>query len=162
MSLTDEALDRFVSKIEKTESCWIWKGATNHKAAEHPRPYGQFWFDGKTRQAHRMSLLLFKGVEISDDLQACHTCDNTLCVNPDHLFVGSKTDNMRDCSNKGRYYLQQNPEKAPKIGKLKKEEVLRIRGELREIGSGAIANMFNISTNAARDVLNGKTWKGIA
>lgn len=89
-------LDRFLAKVEKTESCWIWK------AGRKGGGYGIFWFKGSLRGAHRVALELFKGLSIDSPLDAMHSCDNPSCVNPEHLRYGTKTENMRDCSKKGR------------------------------------------------------------
>jgi HNH endonuclease len=58
--------------------------------------------------AHRISWMLFRG-EIPVDAHVLHKCDVTLCVNPDHLFLGTHTDNMQDCVTKGRKVMPSGP-----------------------------------------------------
>ncbi len=86
-------MERFWSKVDKSGDCWLWRGSVN------PQGYGTFSFGGKSRGAHRVSYLLSKG-EIGDGLCVCHTCDNPPCVNPDHLWLGTQADNMRDMGSK--------------------------------------------------------------
>jgi len=87
--------ERFFQKVDKTDSCWIWKGALSSKG------YGSFSFNRKTTLAHRYSFLIHKG-PIPDGAVICHTCDIPSCVNPEHLWAGTNSENTRDMFNKGR------------------------------------------------------------
>lgn len=86
---------RFLTKINKTDSCWIWL------AAKIPKGYGYFYNGHKNVGAHRYSYEIFKG-KIPDGYHVCHSCDVPSCVNPDHLFIGTNNDNRQDSKNKGR------------------------------------------------------------
>lgn len=91
---------RFFSKVNKTESCWIWSGARSSKRrGGHER--GQISINGKLTFVHRASWLIHYG-PIPSGLLVCHSCDTPLCVNPSHLFLGTQKDNMKDCAAKGR------------------------------------------------------------
>lgn len=91
--------DRFIEKVNKTEGCWEWTAATYRGGYGHFRAFT----DGKWKmiKAHRYSYSHFKG-EIPKGMLVCHTCDNPKCVNPEHLFIGTHSDNMVDKINKGR------------------------------------------------------------
>ena len=104
--------DRFWSKVLKTESCWLWKGATQGtgygriargKRNEFPKP----------ELAHRMSWELHNG-PIPKGLIVLHRCDNPPCVKPSHLFVGTPKDNSDDKCSKGRQYVPK-PRRVPQI-----------------------------------------------
>lgn len=88
-------LERFIRKVEFTESCWLWTKCKSSK------DYGVLSVNGKGRYAHRVSYELFKG-EIPADMVVCHSCDTPSCVNPDHLFLGTMRDNAIDKLIKGR------------------------------------------------------------
>lgn len=87
-------VERFEHYIKKTDTCWLWTGSVQGK-------YGTFWCQGKNQGAHRYSYTHFIG-EIPNGMSVCHRCDNPICVNPDHLFVGLPVDNTRDMLDKGR------------------------------------------------------------
>ena len=89
-------MQRFLTKVQKTDDCWIWVGA------KKPSGYGNFYAHGKYMGAHCAAYLLYKG-EIGDGLCVCHRCDNPSCVNPDHLFLGTAQANMDDMRAKGRW-----------------------------------------------------------
>lgn len=84
----------FEKKIDKTETCWEWLGG------KYPRGYGHVALLGENL-AHRVSYRIYVG-DIPDGLYVLHRCDNPSCVNPDHLFVGDQSDNMKDMEMKGR------------------------------------------------------------
>jgi len=82
--------------IPITESgCHIWIGADKGNG------YGNINYKGKNYTAHRLFYILENG-QIDDDLDVCHSCDVRSCVNPNHLFEGSRKDNMQDCADKNR------------------------------------------------------------
>ena len=100
---TTPIIDRFYAQIERIpvdNACWIWTGSLS-------RGYGHVYIGKRnnkdySKRAHRFSWELHKG-QIPKELEVCHKCDVRCCVNPDHLFLGTRKDNMQDCSKKGRF-----------------------------------------------------------
>lgn len=97
--------ERFWSHVNigSTEDCWEWQGAKD------PNGYGRCGWRGKTMLVHRVAFLFHHG-NLSPDLFICHACDNPSCCNPNHLFSGTHSDNMKDMVSKGRDMFHQHPE----------------------------------------------------
>jgi hypothetical protein len=87
--------DSFWSHVTKTDGCWLWRGGPVGDS------YGMSWDGSKNRKAHRLSWEIANG-PIPDGLSVCHHCDNPRCVRPDHLFLGTNGDNVRDRDLKKR------------------------------------------------------------
>lgn len=99
---------RFWAKVKKGEgedSCWEWVGAKSWCGYGHFGPGRPFVRENGTSRniyAHRWSFELHTGMSISGPLRVLHKCDNPGCVRPDHLFLGTQADNIRDMVAKGR------------------------------------------------------------
>ena len=141
--------ERFEGLIEvKDNGCWLWIGGLTRGG------YGNFrWDTTKVRRAHRASWEIYKET-IPEGLQVCHRCDVVSCVNPDHLFLGTQTENLKDMVNKGRH----KSHKA--CAKISWEDVRKIR-ELRLQGMKLqpIADMFLIGADEVCRIVNNKRWK---
>lgn len=173
---SSDNLTRFLSKVEKTNNCWLWKGGLGRGG------YGKFHFKRKTMAAHRISFYFHNGI-IPRDKVVCHSCDNPKCVNPDHLWLGTYTENMQDCKKKGRFngtfpVLNQNqhiyreykkslnrPNKKGEfhhLQKLKNEDVKEIRSLYKKgYKQGIIAKKYEIHQSNVSDIVNYKLWKHI-
>lgn len=103
--------DRFWPKVDQSgggEACWLWT------AGKIPTGYGRFCINGRYVYAHRVAWELTHG-QIEGGLFVLHDCptgDNPSCVNPAHLFLGTQSDNMKDCYQKGRnVFIRVNAER---------------------------------------------------
>ena len=114
---------RFWDKVtipKDLDDCWIWRGARHDKK----RGYGSFAIEGKKKEkAHRFSFALHNPIFVGwEGVQVLHHCDNTMCVNPKHLYAGTNDDNVRDMMSRGRHVSKKghehwhylSPEKTPK------------------------------------------------
>lgn len=86
---------------EPNSGCWIWLGSTNAKGYAHLK------YETRQQRANRFSWSAYNG-EIPPGLHVLHSCDNRLCVNPEHLFLGTNQDNVDDKMRKGRAGQNQN------------------------------------------------------
>lgn len=149
---------RFWTKVSVgrgLDACWRWDASV-----VQGKGYGQFKLDGKMLHAHRLAYELIHG-PIPGAMHVCHRCDNPSCVNPDHLFVGSAMDNVRDCMEKGRRRRGAWGE-ASNFAKITAEQVLDIREMARQsFPQWVIAEKHGISRPAVSVIVNRKTWTRI-
>jgi len=141
--------------IKKSQDeCWDWTGAT------HPFGYGLVRNElGKLVMAHRLSYEIYIG-EIQPGLCVLHKCDNPKCTNPNHLFIGTKRENMVDMIQKGRAVHAIGSLASKAI--LTETDVVNMR-QLARNGQthSVIASMYKVSKSCASHAINGKSWKHI-
>lgn len=178
-----QRLERFWARVHKLASgCWEWMGCRD-KAG-----YGQVRFAGKARRAHRVAWFLTKG-PIPKGLCVLHKCDNPPCVNPEHLWLGTRPENSHDMTLKGRqavgdrnaarlyperrprgdrHGLHLHPECAAKgerngTAKLTEAAVLTIRRRYakEDVSTYSLAVEFGMSRTAIDFIVRGETWKHV-
>ena len=138
---------RFFGRFAKLETgCWQWRAHTDKDG------YGVLPGDSKNTRAHRFSYEFHKG-PIPDGLVICHHCDNPGCVNPEHLFVGTKKDNAQDALRKKRHYVGEKNGRS----KLTEENVKEILNS--SINGQQLANKFCVTRQTINNVKRGDTWK---
>lgn len=150
-------IERILAKTKKTETCWLWQGTAFSKAG-HGRLYVGSRTDGTRRNAlvHREAWKCFRG-QIPGGLQVLHRCDVPNCVNPEHLFLGTATENMRDRDQKQR----QARGSRQGLAKLTEQDVLAIReahGKKRSDLS-SLAKEYGVTYNNVRAVVLRQTWR---
>lgn len=147
------APEYFWTRVNKTSTCWLWTGATNKLG------YGILHMRRLPGHAHQAAYVLAKG-PIPDGLCVLHKCDNPPCCNPEHLFLGTRTDNNRDM-------VQKNRQRGP-IGldnaatKITEDDVREIR---RRAASGEsqrrITCDYPINSRSVSNIINRLTWSHI-
>lgn len=149
-------MDRFMERIDNHEPdrCWNWTG---HKAGGALK-YGRFFYDGRLQQANRVSYMIHIG-PIPDGMEVCHNCDNSLCVNPHHLWVGTHQQNLQDCSRKGRIVTSLPSSGKYNRQKLDADQVLEVVDLLKQGWThGALGERFGVSQTAITHINLGITF----
>jgi hypothetical protein len=146
-SWSKRARERLASRSERATDtgCLIWQGARTGG-------YGNTAFLGKTYPTHRLAWLAHHG-PIPDGLLVCHRCDNRLCIEPDHLFLGTPQQNVVDMIRKGRGRLRG--------GRLRLEasQVAIIKRRLLHGESiASLAEELKVADSTISDIKRGKTW----
>jgi HNH endonuclease len=148
MEIKERLLSKAVKDIET--GCIIWIGHCSHLG------YGAFRIGSKVWKAHRASWELLRG-PIPDGLDVLHKCDVRSCINPDHLFIGTHQDNMRDMVSKKRFPYRHGEKhiNAAFTG----SQVSYIRARYSPGRGAELAREFGVSRSTIHGVVTGKTYK---
>jgi hypothetical protein len=143
--------ERFWEKVDKrgADECWLWTGALAWG-------YGKVHMENGMERAHRVSYRIVHG-DIPEGLCVCHTCDVRNCVNPSHLFLGTRKDNQQDMMRKGRSTFGERHASS----KLKEKDVLAII-DLYKSGNYTqreLGNAHGISQRQIHRIVTKKSWK---
>ena len=136
-------LERFDSLVIKKDGCWDWRG---YICASYKYPMISNGY--RTMKASRVSWMLFRG-DIPDGLCVLHKCDNQRCTNPEHLFLGTHLDNMRDMIAKKRDFNIKHVNT-----KIKDEDVIYIRKMRGLVYARELAKRFGVTKDTIR-----KLWQ---
>lgn len=151
---------RFWNAVVKGEGdeCWLWTGS---KGKSGYGVIGQSRSDGGgILKSHRVSWEIANG-PITNGLWVLHKCDVRLCVNPDHLFLGTPKDNTQDCVRKGRH----NPPRGEKCKGSRTHDghvrAMRLLYDNNLASINDLAEWFGISPNPVWKIVNRKAWKHV-
>ena len=142
----EQTLERLQNRttVDPETGCWHYTGANAGDG------YGHLSYLGKLVYAHRLSAAFFLGFDLGSVLWVLHRCDEPDCINPEHLFIGTPKDNVRDAVSKGRMSGK----------KLTLDDVIEIK---RLLATGEtqrrIAGKYGVSTTAIGQIARGETWK---
>ena len=146
-------LEKFNTKyiVDASTGCWNWTGKLNAYGYPVARRHNHIG-------GHRVSYYLHKSSPPAG-VCVCHSCDNRSCVNPDHLFLGSNADNVRDRHNKGRTCSGENRPQA----RLTEQDVIDIRSRYipRKVTLQQLANEYGVNNSHIWHIVNGTHWKGV-
>lgn len=138
--------------VQSDGGCVLWTRLIDTKG------YGEMWYRGRRVRCHRLAWRLAHGEEAKHNV--CHKCDVRNCINPDHLFDGTQSENMRDCIAKGRRNASRG-----RMGGRRKLRAEHIPEIVRRHGSGekltVIAKTFDVDPMTIFDVVHGLSWKHI-
>ena len=141
---------RFWARVDMSGDCWLWLGAFFKDPRTKLPSYGRF-NQGST---HRKAWELTHG-PIEKGLSVLHRCDNKACVRPDHLFLGTQADNMKDRNQKGRTAHGERHAKA----KLNASKIIQIRKDVRE--QRVIAAEYGVAPSLVNAIKQKKIWRHI-
>lgn len=141
-----------MKSVEVVGACWHWTKAMARCG------YGKVKHKGKTVHTHRVSYELFRG-PIEAGKWVLHTCDVRACVNPDHLYLGTAKDNMRDMLERNRM----NPSKGAEcsFSKLTDNQVLEICKNEERLSTSRLGQKYGVSKSTIISIQNRKTWQHV-
>lgn len=145
------AYERVMARSSRIGNCLVFSGA---RWGGNAWQYGCIKDNGRPKSAHR---IVWEHHHGPTDLFVLHHCDKTLCVNIDHLFVGTQADNMRDMVGKGRAYHPRGEKAGMAI--LTWPQVIEIRWRsLRGERQVDLARVFRVAKGTIYNVVRGRTW----
>lgn len=152
--LTEEQILAFWMLVSKSDGdgCWTWQGAKGTKMRYGVMSLGA---RGSVEYTHRISWMIANG-PIPEGLCVLHSCDNPPCVRPDHLFLGTRTDNMTDKVRKGRQHRGEAT-CGVVLTDAKATEALELYAS-GEISVWDLAQHFGVTEATMRALVNGQTW----
>jgi hypothetical protein len=147
-----DTYERVMAKVRVGEGCWEWTGGTN-------MGYGQISVGNRPQRVHRIAYEHHFGL-IPKGMLVCHRCDNRLCVNPAHLWLGTIADNVRDMWAKGRENLT-NQVRGERVNtaKLTAADVVAIRADPRS--SLRVAPDYGVSPSMVRQIRARTSWRHV-
>lgn len=139
----------FWAMADTSSDCWIWQGSKVGMG------YGKTSWKSKCMRAHRLAWELVNG-PIPNGLFVCHRCDNPACIRPDHLFLGTPTQNVRDMVKKARHSHGEASAKA----KLTENDVreIRRRYQPRKVSLSQLADEYGVDTALVHRIVQNKIW----
>lgn len=146
-----QRIDHYSDKGGGPDACWPWTSSIVGRCG-----YGKITVDGKSERAHRLVYVLANG-PIPGGKFVCHRCDNRLCVNPRHLFLGTNADNMADMVRKGRGRGGRGEKHG--ASKLRAADIPSIRMDTRSYA--AIGRDYGVGRTAIASVKLGETWRHV-
>lgn len=140
-------------EVDPVTKCWLWIGSKDGAG------YGTLSNGGKIHKAHRAAYGVFVG-PIPDGMLVCHRCDTPPCFNPEHLFVGSQSDNMQDMARKGRHpYPRGDRHHGAKM--TESDVVCILAASKFGLQTVDISRKLNLPYFSVHDVVRGKSWTHI-
>ena len=155
----EQRFAKYVSKTATETGCFLWTGCAQQVTPNYRRPFFSV-ATSKPESAARVAYRLAKG-EIPKEQCIRHTCDNSMCVNPEHLVLGTHADNMRDMKDRGRGGVPHptcRGENHPQA-KLTEDLVREIRSSTET--RNAIATRLGVSPATIKAIRTGRMWKHI-
>lgn len=149
--MTERQIKNFWAKVKvgKPDECWEWQA--------NKQRYGRLRLNDKNPLAHRVSWLIHFG-EIPQGMCVLHKCDNPPCVNPNHLWLGTQDDNMKDMANKGK---RKGIPTHIKLSKKDREQI-KILYWINSLTQEKIAKLFGVSNGTIAHLLSGISWRDVS
>lgn len=134
------------------DDCWVWTGCKDSMG------YGVIYCEKRTIKAHRLSMMIFLKRILSKEEHVLHKCDNPICVNPNHLFIGNMQINNEDMYKKKR-----NPRgERHGMAKLTEKDVKEIRKEYGTKTRQELATKFGVGVDAIARAAKAVYWKDVS